>query len=120
MLLDLRDTAKLQIHPIDLADALRLRRINDELAVIDLISHRNDAAHPHSLTIRSSDLVPDALACDLALELSKREQHVECQPAHGGAGVELLGDGDEADTLFVELLDEQGVSFVSVTQQFNT
>src|ERR1035437_9956013 len=106
MLLDLRDTAKLQVHPIDLADALRLGGIDDELAVLDLVTQRNDTTHPHSLTFRSSDLVPDALAGDFAFELSEGEQDVERQPAHGGRGVELLGDGDETDALFVELLDD--------------
>src|ERR1017187_3515018 len=104
MLLDLRDTAKLQVHPIDLANSLRLGGIDDELAIFDLISHRNDTTHPHSLTFRSSDLVPDALAGDFAFELSEGEQDVERQPAHGSCGVELLGHGHETDALLVELL----------------
>ena len=32
---------------------------------------------------------------DLALELGKRQEHVERQPPHRCGDVELLGDGDE-------------------------
>src|ERR1019366_5029892 len=40
------------------------------------------AAHPHALGLRRGDLVANALARDLALELGEREQHVERQTPH--------------------------------------
>jgi hypothetical protein len=40
-------------------------------------SERHIAAHPHALFLRRGDLVANALAGDLALELGEREQHVE-------------------------------------------
>src|SRR5262249_31160980 len=54
------------------------------------------------------DLVPNALGGHLALELCKRQQHVQGQSAHGGGGVELLGDGDEGHTVFVEQVYQLG------------
>ena len=64
-----------------------------------VIAKRREPAHPHALGLRGSDLVADALAGDLALELRERQQHVERQPAHAGGGVERLGDADKADPL---------------------
>ena len=46
------------------------------------------AAHPHAFLLRSRDLVADAFAGDLALELGEGEQHVEGQPPHRCRGVE--------------------------------
>jgi hypothetical protein len=48
----------------------------------------------------------DALGGDLALELGKRQQHIQRQSAHGGGGVELLGDGNERHAMLIEQLDE--------------
>src|SRR6516164_72054 len=45
---------------------------DDELAVLRPITKRRHAAHPHPLLLRGGDLVADALADDLALELRKR------------------------------------------------
>ena len=58
--------------------------------------------------MEARDLVADALGGDLALELGKRQQHVQRQPAHRGGGVELLGDRDEGHIVLVEQLDELG------------
>jgi hypothetical protein len=69
---------------------------------------RSDSAHPHAFALRGSNLVTDALARHFPLELREGEQHVESQPPHGSGGVELLGHGDEADTLLVELLHDLG------------
>lgn len=44
----------------------------------------------------------------LALELRKREQHVERQSPHAGRGVERLRDRDERNQMLVEKLDELG------------
>ena len=60
------------------------------------------------LLLRCRDLVADALARDLALELGERQQHVQRQPAHRGGGVELLRDRDERDAVGIEDLDDLG------------
>src|SRR5215218_714037 len=65
--------------------------------MLNSIAEGHDAAHPDALLLRSRDLVADALARDLALELSKGEQHVQGQPPHAGRGVEGLGHRDERD-----------------------
>src|SRR5829696_6927707 len=58
------------------------------------------------LRFEAADLVADALAGDLALELCKRQQHVEREPPHAARRVERLGDGYERDALGIEELDE--------------
>jgi hypothetical protein len=47
----------------------------------------------------------DALGGDFALKPGKRQQDVQRQSAHGGGGVELLGDRDEGHTMLIEQLD---------------
>ena len=49
----------------------QLRLIHDQFAVLDVIAERHVAAHPHALFLRGRDLVADALAGDLALELGE-------------------------------------------------
>jgi hypothetical protein len=66
------------------------------------------AAHPQALLARGEELVADAFTGHLALELGKREQDIQRQPAHGGGGVELLGDGNEGHPVPVEGLDDLG------------
>jgi hypothetical protein len=60
------------------------------------------------LKIVGRDLVADALAGHLALELGKREQHVQGQPPHRGGRIELLGDRDERDPMGIEQLHQLG------------
>jgi hypothetical protein len=50
---------------------------------------------PLALPPGRGDLVPGPLGDDLPLELRERQQHVEDEAAHRGAGVELLGDAHE-------------------------
>jgi len=50
----------------------------------------------------------NALAGDLALELRKRQQHVEHQTAHAGRGVEGLRDRDKARAGLVKDIDDAG------------
>ena len=64
---------------------------------VDIVAERRIAAHPDALLLGGGELVPDALAGDLALELGEGQQHIERQPTHRGGGVERLGDGDECD-----------------------
>ena len=80
-------------------------RVGDEPSVVDVIAERRDSAHPQPLALAGGDLVADALAGHLALELGEGQQDVEHQPPHGGGGVELLGDRDEGDPVALEHLD---------------
>src|SRR5712671_3084994 len=61
------------------ANDLRLTLDHHKLTVLRAIAERRDAAHPHSLSLRGGNLVADALADDLALELRKGQQNVEGQ-----------------------------------------
>ena len=70
-----------------------------------LVAKRHSAPHPHALGLGGRNLVADALARHLALELGEGQQHVQCQAAHAGRGVEGLGDADEADPAAIEDLD---------------
>src|ERR1700693_5274435 len=83
-------------------------RSTGELAVPPLVSERRHPAHPHALLLRGGDLVADALAGDLALELREGEQHIQGQPPHRSRGVELLRGRDEGNALLVEDLDDLG------------
>jgi Integrase core domain len=106
MLPELRDAAKFEVNPVDLPDPLCFCGIYDHLAIPEIVTNGENTTHPHSLTLRSRDLVPYAFSGHLTFELSEGEKNVQCQPAHGGRGVELLGDRDEAHALFVELLND--------------
>ena len=75
------------------------RLVHDQLAVLDVVAERDEAAHPHALLARGGELVADALADDLALELREGEQDVERQPSHRGRRVERLRDADTKVTL---------------------
>ena len=69
--LEQRDRAEFRIAPENHPDGRRLRLIHDQFAVLDAIAERHVAAHPHALLLRRRDLVADALAGDLALELGE-------------------------------------------------
>ena len=81
----------------DPADVRRLLLVDHELPVLDPVAIGRIAAHPDALHAAGPELVADALGRHLALELGEGEQDVERQPAHGGGGVEALGDRDEGD-----------------------
>jgi hypothetical protein len=59
-----------------MADGPSLAVDHDQLVVTCPVAERWHAAHPHTLLLRRGDLVADALAGDLALELSEGEEHV--------------------------------------------
>ena len=82
--------------------------IDGYLSILGVVAERRHAADPKSLAFGGRDLVPDALGGDLALELGKRQQHIERQPSHRGGRVELLGDRYERYAVLVEQLDELG------------
>src|ERR1700686_3731790 len=90
------------------ADGFGLVLVGDQLLVLDLIAQGNHAADPKASLFRCGDLVADALAGDLALELGEGQQHVEGQSPHAGRGVEGLGHRDEGDAVLIEQLDELG------------
>src|SRR5215207_5148062 len=77
-----------EIAPEDQPDGFGLVLPDDELAVAHLISERDDAADPDAPALRGGNLVADALARDLTLELSEGQEHVEGQPAHAARSLE--------------------------------
>ena len=103
--------AQLEIGVEDRANRSGFGLVDDERTRAlggEVVAERHVATHPHALRLGGGDLVADALAGDLALELCEGQQHVERQPAHAGGGVEGLGDADEGDVLPVEQLDHAG------------
>src|SRR5208283_3030187 len=82
--------------------------VHMEFALAEPIAEGHDPAHPQSLLLRRRDLVANALARDLALELGERQQHIEGQAAHAGRGVERLGHRDEGDAMRIECLHQLG------------
>jgi hypothetical protein len=79
-----------------------------ELAALHPIAEGRHAAHPHPLPLRGSDLVADALADDLALELGKEQVHIQGQPPYPGRWVELLRDRNEGRVSRIEDFDDLG------------
>src|SRR4029077_11967685 len=92
----------------DEAHGFRLALDDDELAVLRLITERRRAAPPTPLLLRGGDLVADALADDLALELREGQQNVEGQAPHRGCRVELLRHRHEGGTPGIEDLYNLG------------
>jgi hypothetical protein len=50
---------------------------DDKTPAGNVVAERYVASHPHALAARGRKLVPDALACDLPLELGKGQENVE-------------------------------------------
>src|ERR1700730_2030460 len=92
------DRAAFGIAAKNESHGLRLAFDDDELAVLRPIPERRTASHPHPFLLRGGDLVADALADDLALELREGQQNVEGQAPHRGCRVELLRHRDEGGT----------------------
>src|SRR5207302_4405699 len=90
LLLDPAHAAELTIESEDAAHGLGFGRVDDERALARVIAERHIAAHPQAFLLRGGDLVTDAFAGDLALELRKRQQYIERQAAHRARRVELL------------------------------
>ena len=78
----------LEDQPYDLG----FRFVDHQLSIFDFVAHRDVAAHPHAPLARGGELVADALANHLALELCKGQENVEGEAAHGACGVERLRD----------------------------
>ena len=108
LLLHPADRAVREVKPEEAPHGLGLSLVDHQAALAGLVAQRHEAAHPHAFGLGGGDLVADALAGDLALELGEGEQHVERQAAHRGCGVELLGHRDEGDAVAIEDLDDLG------------
>ncbi len=76
------DGAELAVAPIDEAHRRGFIMLYDQLVVLDRVAERRDAAHPHALLLAGRDLVADALARHLALELREGEEDVEGETPH--------------------------------------
>jgi hypothetical protein len=84
----------------------RFGLVHHKLAIRHVVPQRHAATHPHTFTLRGRDLVSDTFACDLALKLCKRQQHVQRQATHRRGRVELLRDRHEAGSVAVQRLDD--------------
>src|SRR6267142_668484 len=85
------DRAEFGIAAKNEAHGLRLALDDDELAVLCPIPERHHPAHPHPFLLRGSELVADALADDLALELREGQQNVEGQAVESRCGAVAVG-----------------------------
>ena len=103
--------AEVEIEGEDAADGLSFPRVHGQgsrAADGPIIPERHGAAHPHALLLRGRDLVADAFAGHLALELGEGQQNVQREPSHAAGRVEGLGDRDEADLVLFEDFDHAG------------
>src|SRR5258707_7770300 len=102
------EAAKLEVAAEDGPNPLSFLFDHNNLAVLGLVSERGHAADPKPLALGGADLVSNALGGHFSLELGKRQQHIQGQSAHGGRGIELLGDRYERYAMVVEQLHELG------------
>ena len=75
---------------------------------IHIVAKDRDTTGPFPFPALGSDFVADPLADDLSLELGKRKQDVQSQPAHRVGRIELLGYRDEVNTIFIEGFHDPG------------
>jgi tetratricopeptide (TPR) repeat protein len=103
-----RDSAQCEIQKQvkDRANGSGLVFVDGEGAVLAVVADRHPASHPHTLLFGCGDLVADPLPRDFALELRKRQKHIEGQAPHRRRGVELLGDRDKGDAGRIEDFDD--------------
>src|SRR3954468_16157995 len=82
----------------DLPDLLGFGWIHDQPSSFrsHIVAEHRGAADPLAFAACRRQLIARSLPNDLALELRKREQDIEREPAHGGAGIEVLRHRDEA------------------------
>ena len=94
------------------ADVDRCFGVDDQLGAcagsIHIVAKDRDTTGPFPFSALGSDFVADPLANDLSLELGKREQDVQRQPAHRVGRIELLGYRDEGNTIFIEGFHDPG------------
>src|ERR1019366_9319283 len=87
VLLEQAYAAELAVALEDMSDGGGFGFNHNELAVTHLVAERDHAPHPHALALGGRNLVADALAGYLALELREREQDIERQAPHRSRGV---------------------------------
>src|SRR5208337_800247 len=100
--------AKFAIAGKDEADGIGLLRDDDGLLAGTAIAERDRAPGPDPFALGGRNLVAHALANHLALELRKREQHIERQPPHAARGVERLRDRNKRHRMRVKEFDQLG------------
>src|ERR1700679_2141989 len=71
LLFETHHASHLEVSPKEGAHDLGMILNGMHSAIRNPIAQRDYAAHPHSLLLRSGDLVPDPLARDLPLELGE-------------------------------------------------
>ena len=76
----------------DMPDHFGFTFVGDKPAIFDVITKRRDTTHPHAFSFGGGDFVANALASDLSLKLSERQQNVQHQSTHRSGGIELLSD----------------------------
>src|SRR5207253_4035538 len=102
------DSAEFEVSPVDQPDPFGFVFDDGNLAVLHRIAEGQGTADPETLPLRGGDLVPDPFGGDFPFELGKGQQHIERQSAHGGRGIELLGDRDKRYPLGIEQFDQFG------------
>jgi len=83
-----------------------LSLVDDKAPILHVVPQRRETSHPHPLALGCRDLVANALARDLALELREGKENVQHETPHGGRRVELLSDGDKGHLVPLEHLDQ--------------
>ena len=73
---------------------------------VHVVAQQRPAADVLALLLGNGDLIPDALAAELALELRERQQDVQRQAPHGTGGIEPLRDGYEGHVVLLEQGDQ--------------
>jgi hypothetical protein len=78
--------------------------VHDQAPAIraDVIAEHRAAAHPFPFPPRRRHLVARALTDQFSFKLRETQQNVQSQPAERCAGIELLGNGNEADVVLFE------------------
>ena len=121
ILVGLAERAGLHEHGEDRLDQLDFLRDGLELAgFLHLAVHCHagqafrgvargrGAAQPASCLGQLVHIIPDALGNGFPLQLGKDRRDIHHSTPHGGAGVELLADGDEVDVPVAQVLNELG------------
>src|SRR5260370_22437258 len=96
------DSTEFKVSAVDQPHPFGFVFDDGNLAVLHLIAEGQGTADPETLPLGGGNLVPDPLGGDFPFELSKGQEHIESQPAHGGRGIELLGDGHKRYALRIE------------------
>ena len=93
---------------VEVANLFRLLFIDHQLAVFNVIAESCPSAHPHTLLLGESELVPNPPTGHLPFKLGKGEQDIEGQAPHASGGIELLGYCDKGGVVLIEEFDQFG------------